>query len=77
MQRGVFATAALAAGRALIVARNWGDEQWVAKAEAQIHKVHETQEEHDQLALATRTLAARPQDPQANLTLGIRAALEG
>ena len=69
--------AAEAARRAAAVARHWGDEQWVQVADTQVRKVQEARDRDGRLEAAVKTLASRPDDPQANLIVGCDRAVKG
>lgn len=74
---GNFDIAEATATRAIRVARHWGDEQWVMASSNQLNKTRAAREERARLQTAIKILAVHPDDPQANLIVGARAAADG
>jgi hypothetical protein len=72
-----FDIAATAAARALKLTHGWDDEPWAKVAAAQVTNIDSLRLWRERVNAAAKTLAAHPDDPNANQVVGAQAAAEG
>lgn len=72
-----FEIAATAAAKALKLTQGWDDEPWAKAAAAQVTNVDGLRLWRERVNAAAKTLAAHPDDPDANQVVGAQAAADG